>query len=200
MPDTIFLHTRKEALGVEAQSLRYFLTPLHIMYKKDDVVTYGSQGVCKVAAISEKNFDGIIHQYYELVPVYDRKSTFFVPVANNSLTDKMHSVLTAEDVKSLIKSIPGENPAWIEDESVRKTKYKEILDSGDRRALVRALKALHRYRAFRHEEGKKIHVCDEHFIKDAERVLYDEFAFVLNIERNRVVEYISSFIGTAEPV
>ena len=169
------------------------------MYKKDDVVTYGSQGVCKVAAITEKNFDGIIHKYYELVPVYDQKSTFFVPVANSSLTGKMHSILSADAVKNLIKSMPGENPSWIEDESVRKSKYKEILESGDRKALIRALKALHTYRAFRFKEGKKIHVCDEHFIKDAERVLYDEFAFVLDIDRDNILDYIASFLGAVEP-
>ena len=169
------------------------------MYRKDDIVTYGTQGVCKIAAITEKNFDGSIHEYYKLVPVYDEKSTLFVPVGNTALTERMHRVLSAEDIDALIQSMPSEKPSWIENETERKQKYKEILDSGDRKALIRAIKALYYYKKKRQAAGKKIHVCDEHFLRDAERVLYDEFAFVLKIDRSKIPDYIINHAEQTEP-
>lgn len=169
---------------------------MKIMYKKNDIVTYGQQGVCKITAITEKSFEGELHQYYELVPVYDIKSTFFVPVANSALTEKMHSILSADEINGLIKSMPSENPEWISDETLRKTNYKTVLGSGDRRAIMCTLKALHRHKSLLAESGKKMHICDEHFIKDAERVIYDEFAFVLDIDRSKVEEHIEAVLNT----
>ena len=36
-----------------------------------------------------------------------------------------------------------------------------------------------------------MHVSDEKFFKDAERLIYDEFAFVLNIAPNKVGDFIN---------
>lgn len=160
------------------------------MYKKDDIVMYGTPGVCRVAGITEKTFAGSTYRYYELRPVYDEKSTLFVPVDNQALVEKMHRVLSAEDIQELIQAAPGEETVWIEDETERKKRYKEIVESGDRKALICAIKALYSHQQEREKEGKKIHVCDERFFKEAERILYDEFAYVLRIDRSEILNYI----------
>ena len=38
--------------------------------------------------------------------------------------------------------------------------------------------------------GRKFHVADEHFLHDAEKILYDEFAHVLQIKRDQVLPFI----------
>ena len=164
------------------------------MYQKDDIVVYGAPGVCRISGIIEKTFGGISGQYYELKPVYDEKSTLFVPVENQELVDKMHRVLSADSIKALIQSVSEEETAWIADEAERKQYYKEILDTGDRRELFRAIKALYLHRQHCQKDGKKMHVCDERFFKEAERILYDEIAFVLQIDRDQILHYIFAAI------
>ena len=168
------------------------------MYRKDDIVMYGTQGVCRITGIMERNFDGGKHEYYELRPVYDEKSTLFVPVANETLTGKMHRVLSADAIDALIQAMPEEKTAWIVDEGERKRRYKDIMETGDRKELVKMIKTLYLYRQKQQAAGKKIHVCDEHFLKEAERILYDEFAFVLRIDREKILDYIIGQVGTQE--
>ena len=72
------------------------------------------------------------------------------------------------------------------------------METGDRKELVKMIKTLYLYRQKQQAAGKKIHVCDEHFLKEAERILYDEFAFVLRIDREKILDYIIGQVGTQE--
>ena len=42
----------------------------------------------------------------------------------------------------------------------------------------------------RESDGKKMYVSDERIMKEAEKLIYEEFAAVLNIKPGQVVEYI----------
>lgn len=160
------------------------------MYKVNDTVLYGTHGVCKITDITEKTFDGKTIEYYVLKPVYDEKSTIFVPVNNKALATKMHSVLSPDEIYDLIKTMPEENPIWIENEAVRKERYKEIITAGDRRELVILIKTLFLHQQKQKESGKKLHVTDERFFNDAEKMLYEEIAHVLNIKPEQVLPLI----------
>ena len=84
-------------------------------------------------------------------------------------------------------------PYWIGDENERKVRYKEILARGDR-SLIRLIKALYLHGQKLEAEGKKLHIADSHFLKDAEKALYDEFAHVLELQRGEVLPFIVSRI------
>ena len=43
-------------------------------------------------------------------------------------------------------------------------------------------------------EDRKLRSADEHFLKDAETALYEEFAYVLNIPKEQVLPYIQQHI------
>ena len=87
---------------------------------------------------------------------------------------------------------------WIEDEKERKVVYKEILERGDRKELVGMIKALHLHEQKQKEKGRKLHMADERFFKTAEKVLYDEFALVLNIQPEQVLPFIMQQIHLEE--
>jgi len=40
------------------------------------------------------------------------------------------------------------------------------------------------------EAGRKFHQCDENFLRDAQKLLSDEFALVLGISKESVADYI----------
>ena len=50
------------------------------------------------------------------------------------------------------------------------------------------IKALYFHKNKRESEGKHLYLSDERFFKEAERILYDEFQYVLNIKKDEVME------------
>lgn len=160
------------------------------MYRKNDIVMYAAQGVCKITDITKKEFNDELIEYYVLKPVYSENALIYVPTGSESLMGKMRHVLSEEEIYEIIRKLPDENAEWIENEHVRKEQYRQILSQGDRKALIGMIKALYYHKQGLLEKGKKLHVSDERFFKEAERILYDEFALVLNIETDQVLPFI----------
>lgn len=161
------------------------------MFQVNESVLYGIQGVCKIVEIAKKTFGKTSVEYYVLRPIYDGKDTrVFVPTQNEALTSKMRRVLSPGEAHEIIRQIPDEEPIWIEDENERKVRYKEILAGGNCRELIRLIKALYLHSRTLQKMGKKLHLSDEHFLKDAEKALYDELAHVLELQRDEVLPFI----------
>jgi CarD family transcriptional regulator len=102
----------------------------------------------------------------------------------------MRPVLSPEEIRKLIRTMPGEAAFWIENANERKLRYKEILAEGDRAAIVRMIKALYLQRQKRLASGKKPLASDAEFMRAGEKILYDEFAHVLKIKREQVLPFI----------
>ncbi|MBO5408703.1 MAG: CarD family transcriptional regulator [Clostridia bacterium] len=166
------------------------------MFKVDDILTYGINGVCKVTAIEEKNLMGIKRNYLVLKPINGDRSTFYVPADNEDLLGKMRKLLSEDEINRLIDSIPGEKVLWINNEKERKERYRQIVADGNHSELIRMIKAIHLEKKGRAEKGKKLHISDERFLKEAEKILYDEFQYVLNLTEKDVVPYIFSRLET----
>lgn len=81
---------------------------------------------------------------------------------------------------------------WIEDENQRKMCYRELINSGDRISLIGMIRALLKHKQAQEAAGKKFHLCDENFLRDAQKLLSTEFACVLNIEPDQVGDYIKN--------
>ena len=162
------------------------------MHKIGEVILYGTDGVCRINEITEKKFGKETSKYYVLQSVYRESSLIYVPVGNEKLESKMRTILSKKEVDSIIESMPDEENIWIENEPMRKVRYKEIITGGDRRELVRMIKTLYEHRTQQERSGKKMHISDERFLKDAEKILYDEIAHVLCIRPDQVVPYISA--------
>ncbi len=160
------------------------------MFKVDDIVTYGMNGVCKIVEIEEKNLMGANKTYLVLKPLHGEKSTCFVPADNENLLSKMRKLLSEEEINQLIDSMPDEEILWIDNERERKECYKKIITDGNQSDLIRMIKAIHCKKLAREKKGKKLHISDERFLKDAEKILYDEFQYVLNLSEEDVISYI----------
>ena len=52
------------------------------MFKVNDVVVYGSQGVCEIIGIDERKIDGVSRTYFVLKPKDDRGTTCYIPTWN----------------------------------------------------------------------------------------------------------------------
>lgn len=164
------------------------------VYQVGDTVLYGAEGVCRFEGEKEQIIGGKKHCYMILKPIYKKSSTVYVPKDNPALQEKIKRVLSPEEIYELIREIPEEEALWIEDEGERKAKYSRILAGSDRKELMRVIKALYRRRTQQEKMGRKFHLSDERFLKEAESRLHGEFALVLHIDPEQVAPFIQQQI------
>ncbi len=167
-------------------------------FATEEYIVYSAHGVCRIAEIIEKEICGKKAKYYALEPVYDKNMALYVPVDNEKLTAKMHKILSAEEIYALVRSMPENPEIWIENEQERKAKYKEILEAGERGAIVCLIKTLHNHEKKQKNSGRKLHVADERFLREAEKILHEEFAYVLDISVEQVVPFILNEIEVSK--
>ena len=86
------------------------------MFQVNDVIIYGTQGVCQITGTEEKTVDGKKKTYFVLKPVADMTSTVFVPTDNELVLKKMRRLLTKDKIHKLIDSMPDDNAVWVENE------------------------------------------------------------------------------------
>lgn len=168
------------------------------MFQVNDTVLYGSQSVCTVTEICEKKIGGEKIQYYALKPVFDNKSTIYVPCKNPKLVEKMRRILSAAEIHALIDSLQGELLEWVSDDAQRKEKYGKIIQSGDRKALAVLIRTLYLHKIQQKTAGKKFHSVDEQLLDRAQKLLHEEFAYVLNIAPQDVPPFIANQLEVTE--
>lgn len=169
------------------------------MFQVNDVIVYGTQGVCRIVGTEEKVMSGVKRCYYILKPVNDKGATIYAPTDNAHVLAKMRKLLTVEQIHGLIDSMPEETTPWIENESERKELYKQILSRGDHLELIRMIKAIYAQKKEREAMGKHLRMTDERFFKDAEQILYDEFQYVLELQgKEDLLSYIIARVERPE--
>ncbi len=160
------------------------------MFDIGELVMYGSEGVCRISGICEENFGGASARYYELIPEYRANSSVLVPVDNEVLTAKMHPLLTKSELDALFDAIPDIPMQWIDNDNLRKERYKQMLSSGDRSDLICILKTLHQHRIDCVNRGRKLHAADERFFAQAADKLHSEIAAILGITPDEAESYV----------
>lgn len=151
---------------------------------------YGTQGVCKIVDMTMKDFMGEKKEYYVLKPMNNQAATIFAPMHHEKTESKMRRILSEQEIYELIESMPNEEANWIKNENERKEQYKRIIAAGNHVELIRMIKALYVHKKQRELEGKHLYISDERFFREAERILYDEFQYVLNIKREELMPLI----------
>ena len=161
------------------------------MFQVNDVIIYGSHGVCEITAIEEKTVNTITKRYFVLKPIKDRGSTIYAPTDNEVVLKKMRRLLTVAEINLLIDFMSDGKIPWIDNVNERKERYKELLASGNHAALIQMINAIYHHKKEREAAGKRLHMMDEHFFKDAEQILYHEFQYVLNLNsKDELMKYI----------
>lgn len=165
------------------------------MFQENDVIVYGAQGVCRLIGTEEKNVSGKKRTYFVLKPVNDKGSTIFVPMDNALVLQKMRRLLTKDEIHELIDSMRSEDAVWVENENERREIYKNILAKGEHLDLIKMIKSIYTHKKERESEGKRLHMTDERFFKDAEQILYNEFQYVLDLGgKDDLMRYIAQRI------
>lgn len=159
------------------------------MYQVDDHVVYQSVGVCRIADTCRKDFgDGTETEYFVLETVYGNSMTVYIPTDNYE--DVLRPLLTKDELLDLIRTLPDTDSEWIADNATRKEFFQHALQSKDQKELIRMIKMLYTHKQDVENEGKRLAFSDSEAMKESEKLLTNEFAFVLGIEPDQVVPFI----------
>lgn len=162
------------------------------MFQVGDKVVYGIHGVCQIIDLEAQRIDRKTINYFVLEPVNQPGTKFYVPSENPSALSKLRQVISKQELEDLLRSPDVKQDCWIGDENSRKQRYRELICSGDRRELLKMIHTLHYQRKLQLDSGRKFHLCDDNFLRDAEKLLNSEFSLVLGIEPGEVGKYIVS--------
>lgn len=165
------------------------------MFQIGQTVIYGMEGACTIEDRKIMKVGRTRASYYVLRPVFRATSTVFVPEDNPALLSKMRTVISQEEIHAILQEAPLQELDWIDDPNERKTEYQKILAGGECLWLLRLIHALHEHREHLQRKGKYLRTADDQMLRDAEKLLHDEFAVVLNIEQREVPGYIRSQIA-----
>lgn len=160
------------------------------MYQIGDKVVYGVHGVCMVVDQEERLIDRKRQVYLVLEPVGQGGSRYLVPTHNAAAMAKLRRMLSGKELEEMIDSELVHADGWIRDENQRKQTYRELISSGDRAKLMQMVCTLYRHKAAQAAAGRKCHLCDENFLRDAEKLLASEIAIVLEMEPEQAKQYI----------
>lgn len=160
------------------------------MFSQGETVIYGVNGVCRVEGVTQMDITGEKKDYYVLKPVFNGRSTLFVPLDNEKLVGRMRTLITEAGIRSLAKKFPAIEPLWIENEDERKARCAAAMADNDRETILALIKAIRVHRDRQSDIGKKLHVGDERFLKDAEKLLREEASFVLDKDLDSVLSFL----------
>lgn len=157
-----------------------------------DQVVYGIHGVCRIVDIEQKAVDRKIVEYYVLQPCTQVDATYYVPVHNKAAVAKMRKMLTAKELNELLDSNEILEDCWIPEENLRKERYRKLIARADCAELIGMIRSLHLHKQRQLAAGKKFHLCDENFLKDAQRLIASEVSQILGIRPDQVEDHIRS--------
>ncbi|MDL2212237.1 CarD family transcriptional regulator [Erysipelotrichaceae bacterium OttesenSCG-928-M19] len=164
------------------------------MYKIDQIINYGSKGICQITDIVTKQINDNNQTYYVLKPIYDASSTIYVPQDNKDLTAKLCQIISKEEIFDVLDNMGTEFDLWSDNKNEREAMYRDILESGNQLEILKLIKTIYEKRVEKELDNKKLHLFDENIFKEAERRLYNEFGYVLNIEPENVLSFIKNYL------
>lgn len=162
------------------------------MYQIGDQVVYGVHGVCRVVDQEERMIDRKRLTYLALEPVGQDGSRYLVPTHNASAMGKVKRMLSREELTALMDSEEVRKNGWISDENQRKQTYRELIGSGDRVRLMQMVRTLYRHKSVQSAAGRKVHLCDDNFLRDAEKLLLGEVSIVMNLDAEQAKQFLRS--------
>ena len=162
------------------------------MYQIGKRVMYGLHGVCRIVATEEQLVDRKCVVYPVLEPEGQTGSRYLVPTYNEAAMSKVKQIMTQEDLVSLMESREVNTDSWIRDENQRKQNYRELITSGNRTKLMQMVRTLYRHNASQAAAGRKVHLCDDNFLRDAEKLLAGEISAVMNMDPDQARQYLRS--------
>lgn len=154
-----------------------------------DTVVHPSEGICTIQELRRMDLGSALRTYYILKPASEKNSsTVYLPVARGN--EILRRLLNREDILTFIAKSREYAGLWIDDSKRRKDSFLQILHEGNYAKIIRMVLEIHQASERRIAEGKKPCAADEAILNEAERLLNQEFAYVLNLSQEETAAFI----------
>lgn len=168
------------------------------MYKVNEIVSYSSQGICEITEICQREIAGIVMDYYVMKPVFDSRSTVFVPVSNEKLVSRMRRVMSPGEASELIETINDGEILWVDNDAERRDLYQSILTEGLPSRLAALLRTLILRKRTLETASRKLRSTDETCMRTAEKLIVRECSYALGEDQDSLTQLIASLINGPE--
>lgn len=152
------------------------------MFNIGDYVVYKKE-VCRISEYKNKFINNT--DYYSLVPIMDSSLKIEVPVSSEFI----RSVIDRDKANDIIDNIVNIGVITSNDRMIE-NEYKSLLMDGSYEALIKIIKTTYLRNNERINSKKKISEKDSNYFNLAERYLYSEFAIALDMDYDKVRDYI----------
>ena len=171
------------------------------MFGINEIVVYGSTGVCRIEDIGTPEFHGVdrSQSYYTLRPVFDG-GIIYCPVNNPRVF--IREVISREEAQQLIDAIPTINAQAYHNRSTQllTEHYNEVISSHKCSDLIELIMSIYHKKKALAGQKRRLGQVDERFMKRAQNLLYGEFAVALGIDRDEVEQYIAARVEQLQKV
>lgn len=158
------------------------------MFKVNDYVVYGLNGVCMVEDIEKMMLKNKEQEYYILYPINNKKMTIKIPVDNKTMS--IRELMSKNEVMNLIEFISKKEVIQIDDYRKKNQEYKTIIRSGNVIDIIKVINSINLEKDEKASLGKKINKTEDDILISAKKQLYQEMSIVLDININEVEDYI----------
>ncbi len=160
------------------------------MYKRDDIVVYGCNGVCVVEAVGRVDMKCVDpdKEFYTLRAIYDDVKI----LAPTDTSVPIRPVLSKVQALALIDKIPDTFVMETDELDPRRIEntYRDLMSTGKCSDLLTLIKFLYSKERTISEAGKKLGQIDQRYLKCAETRVNDEFAIALDMPREQIHDFI----------
>jgi CarD family transcriptional regulator len=165
------------------------------MYQCDELVVYGSTGVCRVVDVVKPYLRGEDRDklFYQLDPLY-QDGVIYTPVQGGKV--QMRPVMSAEDARNLIAKIPSVHVEPCRERTLQllSQRYQSALQSGDSLNLLKMTMSVRAKRVQAESRNRRLGAVDERYGRQAERLLFGELAVALDMPMEQVKTYIATCV------
>lgn len=163
-----------------------------VQFEVGQFVVYGTNGICIVDSIEPMSFAvGMPKElYYVLGQKKNRATQFFVPLKNEKLTSKMRPLMQKEDIEDILMGLADEDVSWNDDRRARAEYFKSILSDGVSSRLLSMITCIYEQKRKLARVSKKLPVTDATILRQAEKLVEEEFGHVLELDPEEVPKYI----------
>ena len=161
-------------------------------FEKGEKVLYSVNGVCEITDITERFFDKTVKRYYVLKPISNNEATLFVPVNNENLVRKMKRLMTQPQLDEVLNAVSSKDVEWNSNEAVRKEEFRNTISFGNVSEILVLLKSIWLHRRKQNSMGRKLHILDEMYLREAEKIIKEEISTVIGVEQDEVIPYVKN--------
>ncbi len=160
------------------------------MYQVGQQVVYSVHGVCRIIGLEDRVVDRKHISYFVLQPRDSLGARYYIPSENENALSKIRPLIDKQSLLELLSSQAVQEDCWIADENRRKQYYRQLISSADMEKMFSMIHSIRRQRDLLAQAGRRLHLCDDNFLRDAQKILGSELSVVLEVPESTLESYL----------